>query len=121
MGLGLSLWTGLLGTAATAPLVASVWGTVPLAGVWTNAFAVPLLGLLTVPLLLLAAGVALVSEELALGLVLLAEFPAGWGLDLVQWFAHPSRAPEVVWDPGLGMIAAWYLVAGVVMTRGRLR
>jgi len=108
---GLGLWTGLVGTCATAPLVGRTWGQIPIAGVWSNAVAVPLLGAATLPPLLLGSVLSAVHPQLGEGLILIAGFTAGVGLDLIAWFAVPTRAPQLSWQPsGLTTIVLYTTV-----------
>ncbi len=113
--------SSLAATLATAPLLAGAFGQVPLASVWVNPVAIPLLGGLTVPPLLLGAGLGAVSPGLGAAVVRLAALPAGLGLDFVTWAGEPARAPMLAWEPGVATIAAVYLSAGLAVALGGRR
>jgi len=82
--------------AATAPLCLWLFGRVSIAGLWVNLIAIPMLGSMTLPPLLLGSSLSLVSPSLAGLLIGLASWPAGLGLTVVELAAHPSRSPEVI-------------------------
>jgi competence protein ComEC len=115
------LWTGLIGTCATAPLVGRTWGQVPIAGIWSNVVAVPLLGAATLPPLLLGSVLSAVHPRLGGGLVSFAGFTAGLGLDLVTWLAAPERAPQLAWEPSVMTTVTLYGGGLFLMLRGRTR
>lgn len=117
----LSLWTGALGSLATAPLVGRVWGQVPLSGVWTNAVAVPLLGGATVPPLLLGSALGAVHPQLAAPWIGLANATGSAGVAAVRWFASPERAPLWGWQPSIAAVVLVYGVAAGAMAMGRRR
>jgi competence protein ComEC len=111
---------GLIGasvaaTLATAPLVAWAWGRVPLAGLWLNPLVVPLLGLLTLPPLLLGAGMGVIHTELSEPLIRLAALPATFGQALVQWGWDGGRCPSLAWTPTGGTVGLLYCVVGLVL------
>lgn len=118
---GAAFATGALGTLATAPLIGAVWGQVPVAGVWVNGIAVPLLGVLLVPLVLLGAGLGAVDPDLGRIVWPLAEGVAALGLRVVRWCAEPSRAPLVPWTPPGLQVALFYAVAGLAAFLRRAR
>lgn len=120
-GIRTSAIGGALGTLATAPLVAAVWGQVPLAGLWANAVAVPLLGGLLVPLVLLGAVLGAVDPALGGAVWPMAEAVSWLGLSLVEWLAEPSRAPLVPWSPRWPLVVAFYGFAGLAASRWRAR
>ncbi|MCO4772179.1 MAG: ComEC/Rec2 family competence protein [Deltaproteobacteria bacterium] len=120
-GLRLAVWTGLLGTLATAPLIAKTWGTVPLAGLWANAVAVPLLGAATVPPLLGGALLEAVHPGLGRALLRAADIPASVGIAVVRWLGDPRLAPELVWDPDWEVVVTFYLSLGAAMVWRRVR
>ncbi len=115
------LWTGVIGTLATAPLVACIWGRVPLAGLWVNIAAVPLLGAGTIPPLLVGAALGGVSPVLGAPFVWLATWPARLGLGAVAILADPSLAPVICWRPAPVAIWALYSLVAVAVVSGRDR
>jgi ComEC/Rec2-related protein len=115
------LWTGVIGTLATAPLVACIWGRVPLAGLWVNTAAVPLLGAGTIPPLLVGAALGGVSPVLGAPFVWLATWPARLGLNAVAALADPSLAPVICWRPAPVAIWALYSVVALAVVSGRER
>jgi ComEC/Rec2-related protein len=116
-----SLATGALGTLATAPLVGRTWGQVPLAGLWANSVAVPLLGVATVPPLILGTLLGALDPRLGAPLVGLAECCATVGLTTILFLADPSRAPQVSWGPSLLTTSAFYAVAALLAAWTRRR
>ncbi len=115
------LWTGVIGTLATAPLVACIWGRVPLAGLWVNTAAVPLLGAGTVPPLLVGAALGGVSPVLGAPFVWLATWPARLGLGAVATLADPAVAPVISWRPAPIAIWALYSMVAAAVLLGRDR
>lgn len=112
---GQALLASTVATAATAPLIGMVWGTVPAAGVWANPIVVPVLGLATVPVLLGGAMLALIDPALGVPFVRLAALVAEVGLGLVDLLARPEWAPMIPWRPGPSAVAASYLAASAVL------
>lgn len=106
---------------ATGPLCALVWGRVPLAGLWVNVPAIFLLGVATVPLVLLGSVLGLVSDALAAPVLALAALPASLGLDLVSWSAASSRSPVILWSPEPRTVILLYLSAGILVALWRSR
>ncbi len=115
------LWTGVIGTVATAPLVACLWGRVPLAGLWVNTAAVPLLGAGTIPPLLVGAALGGVSPVIGAPFVWLATWPARLGLGAVAALAEPTLAPMLTWRPAPVAIWALYSLVAVAVVSGRDR
>lgn len=100
-------------TAATAPLCALVWGRVPVSGLWVNPVAIPVLGVGTVPPLLLGAVLGFVDPALGAPLVGFASLVGGFGCRIVEWCALPERCPVVAWQPGPWIVPGLYLLAGL--------
>ncbi len=115
------LWTGVIGTLATAPLVACVWGRVPLAGLWVNTVAVPLLGAATIPPLLVGSALGAVDPVLGAPFVWVASWPARLGLGLVAALADPVVAPVIPWHPAPIVIWSLYGVVAALVVLGRDR
>lgn len=109
------LATSIAATLATAPLCAWAFGRVPVAGVWVNTVAVPLLGSLTVPPLLLGAALSLGDPAWASPALWMASWPAELGIWFVQWTAEPSRCP--VWVASLdgGSAAGLYALGALTL------
>ena len=120
-GLTTLFWTGVIGTLVTAPLVALTWGRVPLAGLWANAVAVPLLGAATVPPLLVGALLGAIEPALGAPFIWLASLPARAGLAAIAWLATPAWAPVVVWAPPPVAVATLYACVGGAAWWGRSR
>lgn len=118
---GLAVWTALLGTLATAPLVAATWGRVPIAGLWSNVVLMPLLGACTLAPLLAGAALGALHPPLGAPFLWLASLPAALGLDLVSWLAAPDRAPCLLWTPSPVelLVAHGALVVALVLGRQR--
>ncbi len=114
---GLLLVSGVA-TVVTAPLVAAVFGRVPLAGVWANVPAVPAFGVL-LPLALAGAAVGCVTEPGGAVLVRLASS----GLDFVlHWMGRLAPAgSEVLWQPRAIEVGAIYVGWSLLLWWGRRR
>jgi len=90
------LLVSIVATAATGPLVAAVFGRVPLAGIWVNVLAIPAFAVI-LPMALAGASLGCFSEPLGASVVSVA----AWALDAL----HPvveAIAPEstlVLWSP----------------------
>ena len=108
--LGSSLRASAATWIATAPLCALVWGRLPVAGLWVNVVAIPLLGLGTVPLVLCGGLAAALHPPAGAPLLHLAALPARWGLDFVAWAAAPQRAPQLLWSPSESVVVAVYVL-----------
>jgi ComEC/Rec2-related protein len=112
----------VLGTAmttlATAPLCALAWGVVPVASLWANPVAIPLLEGLTIPLLLPGCLLGALHPALGAPLVELAAGATGLGLAVVEWFAEPSRAPLLRLTPSAGEVAALYAAGLLAVIAG---
>jgi ComEC/Rec2-related protein len=125
-GLALSLtrWWGRMlllvassavAAAATAPLCLWLFGRVAIAGLWVNLLAIPMLGSMTLPPLLLGSSLSLLSPALGGLLIRLASWPAGLGLAVVEFAAEPSRSPEVIASlSGFQVTVIYCVAAGVV-------
>ena len=120
-GLAGLAWTGVIGTLATAPLVACIWGRVPIAGLWVNTAAVPLLGAGTIPPLLVGSALGALLPILGAPFVWLASWPARLGLQAVSALADPSVAPVIPWRPAPIAIWALYVVVALAVVSGRDR
>lgn len=118
---GLAVWTALLGTLATAPLVAATWGRIPIAGLWSNVVLMPLLGACTLAPLLAGAALGALHPSLGAPLLWLASLPASLGLDLVAWLAVPERAPCLLWSPSPGELLFAHLALALALALGRQR
>ncbi|MEE2828920.1 MAG: ComEC/Rec2 family competence protein [Myxococcota bacterium] len=107
-------------TLMTAPLCALIWGRVPLAGLWVNLVAIPLLGMATVPPLVVGAAAGLLSPALAVLPLQLAALPARTGLLLVEIGARPELSPLIYWEPREWQVLALYgtLLAALLLFRG---
>lgn len=90
-------------TVALAPLTALLFGTVPLAGLWVNAVAIPVFAVLLVPLSLLAS--VMLFALPSLGEWLLAAFTA-LHLLLASGLAWAASAPLALWRVGEGKLIA---------------
>lgn len=110
-----ALGSSAAATLATAPLCAGLFGRIPVAGLWVNVAAIPILGLGTVPLLLIGAAMGVVSPVLGAPAIRLAALSADLGCRLVQWCALPARCPVIAWEPGPLVVPAVYLVAALVL------
>ncbi|MCP4873395.1 MAG: ComEC/Rec2 family competence protein [Proteobacteria bacterium] len=110
-----ALVASTVATAATAPLIGRVWGSVPAAGVWANPVVVPVLGAATVPVLLFGAALAVIEPSLGVPFVRLAAGIAELGLALVDVLARPELSPMIAWRPGPSTVAGAYLAAGAVL------
>lgn len=108
-------------TIATAPLLGLAFGQVPLASFWANPVAIPLLGVMTVPPLLLGAVLGSVDPALGALFVRLAGLPAGLGLDFLSWIGAPERAPMLAWRPDGAVVLALYASAGAALAGMRRR
>ena len=102
-------------TLATAPLCAGLFGRIPVAGLWVNVAAIPLLGLATVPPLLVGAALGAVSPALGAPALRLAALSADLGCRLVLWCAAPDRCPVIAWEPDPLVVPGSYLVAALVL------
>jgi len=100
--------------AATAPICLWAFGRVPLAGLWVNPLAVPLLGSLTLPPLMAGALVSALSPNLGAPLLHVASWPAALGTWIVRWAALPERSPEIVAELGGAEVAAMYCVGAAL-------
>lgn len=90
-------------TVALAPLTALLFSTVPLAGLWVNALAIPLFALLLVPLCLLASVLLFAWPpvgEWLLQLFATVHWPIGAGL------AWAAASPWALWRLPDGTLAA---------------
>ena len=105
-------------TLATAPLCAGIFGRVPVAGLWVNVVAIPILGLGTVPALLLGSALGAVRPELGAAPIWVAGWVAGQGCRLVEWCAEPARCPVITWEPAPLVVPATYLLAALVLAAG---
>lgn len=115
------IWTGVIGTLVTAPIVAVVWGRVPIAGLWANIVAVPLLGVATVPPLLVGALLAAVEPVLGAPFIWCASLGARLGLGAMARLAEPAVAPNVLWAPPPVAVGVLYLLVGGAVLAGRDR
>jgi competence protein ComEC len=102
---------------ATAPLVAGVFGRVPLAGAWVNIVAVPAFALLLPPALL-GGAIGMVWETGGATLVGLSAVGLEVVLDVIRWFAAPQRSPMVAWEPSGFVMAAIYATWGMLLVCG---
>ena len=107
--------------AATAPLVALWWGRVPVAALWSNLLAVPLLGTATTSPLVVAAAVGVLWPALARPLVAAAVVPAELGLAMLDALAVPARCPYPAWQPSAALVATSYLAIGCLLVLWRRR
>jgi competence protein ComEC len=101
----------LVATVATAPLCALTWGRVPVAGLWVNLAAIPILGALTVPPLLVGAALGAVHPVLGAPAIRFASATSDLGCRLVLWCSEPGRCPVLHWEPGPWTVPTLYAVA----------
>jgi ComEC/Rec2-related protein len=95
-------------TLATAPLLGLAFGQIPLASFWCNPVAIPLLGVFTVPPLLLGAAVGVVSPSGGALLVRAAAVPAGIGLTFLEGASAPEFSPMLDWTPSPAQVLGCY-------------
>lgn len=99
---GLAGWLGLSAVVALAvwPLTVLHFHQVPLMSLPANALLVPLVGMLTLPLALLGAGLGLVHAPAGAALLGLAVHPAAWAVELARYLAAVPGAVRFVAGPG---------------------
>jgi ComEC/Rec2-related protein len=114
-GLGLASLASLATGLAVAPLSGLLWGRVPIAGLWLNPPVLALLGWGTVPPLLLACFLSLLSEELSRPFFWAASLSASCGLQLVEWGSSNLLSPMVYWQPTNRAVATIYAAAALVV------
>lgn len=117
-GFALLCFTSLVASAATAPFAAWHFQKVQLYGIAANAVAVPLTGLVVMPLGLV--GLLLMP----IGLEAVALVPMGWAVQAILAAAHivaawPGAAPRVPAAPAWGMLAAAGGLLALALLRGR--
>lgn len=93
---------------ATAPLCAMVWGRVALAGLWANVPLIALLGIGTVPALLMGCLVGGLVPEIAGPFFLVASSSSSLGLRLIEALAQPDRSPMLYWQPSVAEVVGCY-------------
>ena len=98
---------------ATAPLCLWSFGRTSLAGLWVNPIAVPLLGGMSLPLLLGGCALAVFFPQPGGLLIRAAGIPAGLGLAFVEAASEPSRCPQ--WFKALSGIEVFGLYILVAM------
>lgn len=117
------LLASVAATIACAPVLAWHWQEVPLAGLWANSLAIPLLGEFAVPLLLLAAGLGVIHPDLAAGPIVVAQWSEWLGMRWVHLCADPRWSPAVPWSASAGGVVfallAWFLHAAQPKTENR--
>ncbi len=95
-------------TLALAPVTALIFHSVPLAGLWVNALAIPFFTVVLVPLALLGAGLLLLGP--AAGVPLLELFAAAHRL-LASGLAVAAASPLALWRVPDGLLALPVLLA----------
>lgn len=108
------LLASIAATVFTAPLLAWHWEAVPLAGLWANSLAIPLLGEIAVALLLGAAALGAVHPDLAAPPIVLAELSERAGMFWVHLCADPRWSPSVAWPVTGGGLALAILGLGIL-------
>jgi competence protein ComEC len=117
-GFALLCFTSLVASAATTPFAAWHFQRIQLYGIAANAVAVPLTGLVVMPLGLI--GLMLMP----LGLEAIALVPMGWAVEVILAAAHivaawPGAAPRVPAAPAWGILAATAGLLALALLRGR--
>jgi competence protein ComEC len=118
-GLALLCFTSLVASAATMPFAAWHFQRIQLYGIAANAVAVPLTGLVVMPLGLI--GLMLMP----VGLEAIALVPMGWTVEVILAAAHlvaawPGAAPRVPAAPAWGILAAAGGLLALALLRGRM-
>ncbi len=112
------LWHALL-TLAMLPLSALFFNYLSPLTFVANLFAVPLLSLVLVPMVLIGAGILLVSERLGSMILGLANYPAEWLLDFLQRLASVDSVQ--FWLPvhsGWQYVMLMFAMAVFLLPRG---
>ena len=110
-----ALGSSAAATLATAPLCAALFGRVPIAGLWVNVVAIPILGVGTVPALLLGCALGAVNPALGGPAIRLAALCSDLGCRVVGWCAVPARCPVIAWEPGPLVVPGLYLAASLAL------
>lgn len=117
---GLHLAVPILATVGTGPMIAYYFGHLSLAGFLSNPVIVPLVGFVVVPLGLVIGFFSLVSPELALPLVWLAESLLSLTIGVVRFLSRLPFASVGVPIPNIIEVAALYLlILSLLLVRRR--
>ncbi|TAK00390.1 DNA internalization-related competence protein ComEC/Rec2 [bacterium] len=117
---GLHLAVPILATVGTGPMIAYYFGHLSLAGFLSNPAIVPLVGFVVVPLGLVIGFFSLVSPELALSLVWLAESLLSLTIGAVRFLSRLPFASVGVPIPNLIEVAALYwMILSLLLFRRR--
>ena len=105
----------------TLPWTLSFFGQASLTSVPANAFAIPLLGALLVPLLLVSTVVGQILPSTGTFGLAMAEVVARVGCGLLAWAGEPLRSPQLWASPPPGVTAASLVVLAVSLSLPRRR
>jgi len=100
---------------ATAPLCAMIWGRVAVAGLWTNVPGIALIGLGTVPALLMGCLFDGLVRGGATPFFMFASSSSLLGLRLIEGLAQPSRTPMLYWQPSVAGVVGCYVGLGLLV------
>ncbi len=118
---GVFILVSLSAIIGTAPLVAYYFNRLSIWGIFANLVIVPLIGLLSVPLCLLAGLFVFIQQSVAGFLFYLASFPVDLAIRLVELIGDFPFASLRVTTPRPGEICLWYLLIVSLINLKRLR
>lgn len=117
----LLLITSLAASLATAPLCAYYFSSTPVMGIVANLLAVPLLGALCMPPLLVASALFLLGIPGADALLSLAVRIIEPGLAVANFFGDADRFPTLDWQPSLLQVLVVLALTVAIVQQGRTR